>query len=1095
MEPLFALFVLAILAFLVIAPVFGLFGWRASRKNRRRLEALEGADQRLDLALKRIARLEEQVAAGTGTATATPSVPQAPVDRATASEETASAAPIAIADSRQEPPQERSLESASEDPGPTGDETLAAASASLPDSREPAPEQPGSAVDAVDSSARGQDSVPKPALPVNPPSGTSLPAAPLPPPLAASEGSLDLDSAGPKQSGPGIDWERWIGLRGAAVLGGIVLALAAVLFLKHSIEAGWIPPVVRVALAVLVGLAALVGSQALRARGYVSTANALAGAAVVILYAAVWAARGLYELIGVPIAYLLMILVTVVCGLLSWRYKTLVVAVLGLIGGFATPALLTSMTENPIGLFTYLLLLNGGLLILSRKRRWRLLALLTLAVTTLYQVSWIFFFMEEDEALIALVVLGVFALLYALGSGWKKAEGEEEGAHGAVSSFGGGLPWLAPAAGVFLAFTMTVYVSSMAALTHRLVPLAGLLLLLCLAAQWLGRVHRQMWFGSAAAAAAVGSLFAWLREPEWGQGQEWLVAAVVVVLAFSFHIFVELDLRRRDQLEVLRRAACLAAVVAAAGMLMVLIAPVFAFEGRPTSSLVWPWIAGWALLAALLVRQSFASGFEAVHGLAAAGAGSGVFCLLISLREHPGSYAGSVTALAAVIVLTALAFQGLTFIRRSAPGGVWAERAAALFPLLALMGLIVCSHAVLRTAWIYHGFSIVLAILVVLVATRLRSGLLFAGAVALLALSHLLWAYSQSGKWLALTSSSQALALQFFAVVLLTFWPSFAGRAFHDKRGAWYAAALAGPAWFFPMKELFKAVFGATFIGVLPLALAALSLASAYRSRSLWKQDEPLRKSSLVWFAAVTLGFISLAIPLQLDKEWITVGWALEGLALLWLWRRLDHAGLKYFALALFAAVTARLVVNPQVLGYHSASGVPVFNWLTYTYLIPAACLLGGAYMLQRLELQRLVPREQGLYRSGKPLGAAACGVAAILVIFAWINLSILDFFAEGSRLTWSLERSSARDLTTSLAWAIYAVVLLGFGIAKNRVSLRWISLAFLVLTIGKVFLYDLGELQDLYRVASLVGLAVSLILVSLVYQRFVFRPSDPPDP
>ena len=60
---------------------------------------------------------------------------------------------------------------------------------------------------------------------------------------------------------------------------------------------------------------------------------------------------------------------------------------------------------------------------------------------------------------------------------------------------------------------------------------------------------------------------------------------------------------------------------------------------------------------------------------------------------------------------------------------------------------------------------------------------------------------------------------------------------------------------------------------------------------------------------------------------------------------------------------------------------------------------------------------------------------------------------------------------------------------ARRSQGLRWISLAFLVLTIGKVFLYDLGELKDLYRVASLLGLAVSLILVSLAYQRFVFRP------
>jgi uncharacterized membrane protein len=51
-----------------------------------------------------------------------------------------------------------------------------------------------------------------------------------------------------------------------------------------------------------------------------------------------------------------------------------------------------------------------------------------------------------------------------------------------------------------------------------------------------------------------------------------------------------------------------------------------------------------------------------------------------------------------------------------------------------------------------------------------------------------------------------------------------------------------------------------------------------------------------------------------------------------------------------------------------------------------------------------------------------------------------------------------------------------------------------MMVTIAKVFLYDLGELQDLYRVASLLGLAVSLILVSLAYQRFVLRREPAPD-
>ena len=91
------------------------------------------------------------------------------------------------------------------------------------------------------------------------------------------------------------------------------------------------------------------------------------------------------------------------------------------------------------------------------------------------------------------------------------------------------------------------------------------------------------------------------------------------------------------------------------------------------------------------------------------------------------------------------------------------------------------------------------------------------------------------------------------------------------------------------------------------------------------------------------LGLAAIAVPLQLDKEWITVGWALEGLAVTALWRRLDHPGLKYFAVALFAAVTVRLLLNPEVLDLPRAGGLPVLNWLAYTYLVPAACLLGAA--------------------------------------------------------------------------------------------------------------------------------------------------------
>ena len=108
-----------------------------------------------------------------------------------------------------------------------------------------------------------------------------------------------------------VDWEQWVGVRGAAVLGGIVLALAALLFLKYSIEHGLIPPIVRVIAGVVAGVGAIWGSEVLRKRDYETTANSLAGSGVVILYAAFWAANRLYGLIPTAPAFGLMILVII----------------------------------------------------------------------------------------------------------------------------------------------------------------------------------------------------------------------------------------------------------------------------------------------------------------------------------------------------------------------------------------------------------------------------------------------------------------------------------------------------------------------------------------------------------------------------------------------------------------------------------------------------------------------------------------------------------------------------------------------------------------------------------------------------------------
>ncbi len=84
---------------------------------------------------------------------------------------------------------------------------------------------------------------------------------------------------------------------------------------------------------------------------------------------------------------------------------------LGLLGGFATPALLSTGENQPIPLFGYLLLLNVGLAWVAHSRAWPALAWLTLIFTTLYQWGWVFRYLDVSSLPLAMGVFMLFPLV------------------------------------------------------------------------------------------------------------------------------------------------------------------------------------------------------------------------------------------------------------------------------------------------------------------------------------------------------------------------------------------------------------------------------------------------------------------------------------------------------------------------------------------------------------------------------------------------------------------------------------------------------------------------------------------------------------
>jgi uncharacterized membrane protein len=239
----------------------------------------------------------------------------------------------------------------------------------------------------------------------------------------------------------------------------------------------------------------------------------------------------------------------------------------------------------------------------------------------------------------------------------------------------------------------------------------------------------------------------------------------------------------------------------------------------------------------------------------------------------------------------------------------------------------------------------------------------------------------------------------------------------------------------------------------------------------------PARNAQLALFGGAALFFITLIFPIQFDRQWITVGWALEGAALCWLFRRIPHPGLRLAGVGLLVVVFVRLALNPAVLSYHRRAAFPIFNWYLYTYGIATACLFAAARLLT-------APRNRVLGYNVRPL---LYTLGTVLAFFT-VNIEIADYFSTpgAAALTFQFSGNFARDMSYSIAWALFALLLLIVGIRKRIAATRYAGLALLGITVVKLFFHDLSQLDQLYRIGAFIAVAVIAILASFLYQRFL---------
>jgi len=166
-------------------------------------------------------------------------------------------------------------------------------------------------------------------------------------------------------------------------IGILILIVGVGFFLKYSVEHGLIGELGRVALSTVAGLGMMIAGTRLLGRKYHLLGQGLLGGGLATLYFAVFAAANFYQLIGQPLAFVLMIVITALAGAVAVRFDSILVAVLGIIGGYGTPVMLSTGVENLPAQYGYLLVLGIGVLAICYWKNWLLVNYLSFAATYL----------------------------------------------------------------------------------------------------------------------------------------------------------------------------------------------------------------------------------------------------------------------------------------------------------------------------------------------------------------------------------------------------------------------------------------------------------------------------------------------------------------------------------------------------------------------------------------------------------------------------------------------------------------------------------------------------------------------------------------
>ncbi len=916
---------------------------------------------------------------------------------------------------------------------------------------------------------------------------------------------------------PAWSWEQLIGGKLFAALGALVVVTGLALFLKLAYDLGWLGQISG-ADKCLIGAGfgvALLGAGELARRKWNAYASAgLTAAGIGAMYASAYSAFRFYELLSPPVAFALLVAISLLGIVVAVRARLVSVAFLSILSAYLTPILMASADSPAYILPTYLVALTAqGLVLSAMHPRFRILRSLVWWGTAVMGGLWVLA-RAGDAPVIAVVFCALTWLAFHAELLWSARHGGMGGARRQRHAHDVARPLVVSLGTTSWGVLLAAFALHRAGSTELWMAPGGAMVIAIISSMILSghlRVLRDVpdndeeRLGAALLAQAGALLIATIAmgvTTEWLQVACWLVFGVASVFAGRWIGSRSLDVYG------------LIVLTLGLGRLLLLdswVGPMRAGGHEVWGLVLTEWslmmaIAGACWLAAgrlLLIR----SGAHArlMRGLAITSAAIGWGAIVASLA-HEGADAASLAVAWGLLTIPML---GAHKIDRRLAMDIM-----ALAPLL--LGVIAWLNAFVLAGWeatatdipVHPGLLVamlLIAIGAVLAWWYARAHpkgtagastlgvsvfVLFVAATSLELVRHV-------GIRLDVRAAEpDALALWWTLCAIAAAAWGLARQKQHLQIGALAMLVIAGLTWFlgYPAES-----WAETNRGLLahPGLVSGLALGGMLAVFAAWSRRKPGVDQVVVW-TPVLMGMVLFlsSTSFELVRH---VGLRLEAPA-----AKPDALAVWWGACALLGGIwgvvrgrSSVLLVSlalAMIAGATWYLGFPFDSWdatnrglLLHPGVVSSLVATGGLATLTIAGRRRLTA---GFGWSWVP------AALAVLLVFTSSSLEVSRHV-----VAWT-DDPTARAGAVSIWWGLFAIALLVWGFLARSPAVRWSGLAMLGIATGKALIYDLAGVDQAWRVASFLALGLLLLGVGAGYMRRIGRdreaapePGDPEPP